>query len=326
MNQEIENILSIMNIQPVLVDVGASGVPPEIWNTIAKKSVYLGFDPDRRELHDVPDGQYARSVIVNEAITPTNSDEVSFYLTRSPYCSSTLPPDNEALSAYIFSDSFAVESQVSVPASRLDTVLNRLNLHYLDWFKADSQGTDLRLFQSLKDDIRKGVLAVDIEPGLIDAYKGEDLFVDSHRALIKEGFWLSSLDVKGTVRMKRETLQELSRSGHQLSESDIHRSVRLSPGWCEARYLRTLDSLAAEGRGQRDYILLWIFATIEKHWGFALDIASEYEKRFGQDNILHQLYDLPIKQINVHNTGLQGIARKILPDIVKNFLALLVKR
>jgi hypothetical protein len=326
MNQEIQKILSALNIQPVLVDVGASGVPPAVWDPIAKKSIYLGFDPDRRELHDIPDGQYSRSIIVNEAITAAESDKVSFYLTRSPYCSSTLPPDTEALSDYIFSDDFTVENQVSVAASTLNAVIDRLSLQHLDWFKADSQGTDLRLFQSLRDDLRKSVIAVDIEPGLIDAYIGEDLFVDSHKALLKEGFWLSSLDIKGTVRMKRDTLDKLSGSGYPLREIDVHKSVRLSPGWCEARYLRTLDSLVAEEKGQRDYILLWVFAIIEKHWGFALDIASGYEERFGRDSILSQLYNLPLQQINLRNTGLRGIIKKVLPNPVKEFLGRLVKR
>ena len=61
--------------------------------------------------------------------------------------------------------------------------MDRLSLSGIDWLKTDSQGTDLRIFNSLRPEVRSRVLAIDIEPGLIDAYVGEDLFVDAHKEL-----------------------------------------------------------------------------------------------------------------------------------------------
>lgn len=298
MNREIDKVLTTFSIQPVLVDIGASGAPPKVWEPIARHSIYVGFDPDRRELHDVAEGQYARSIIINEAVTSaSNQNQVHFYLTQSPYCSSTLPPDTAALANYLFSDLFVVESEVFVPASPLNAVIDRLGLQGVDWFKTDSQGTDLRLFQSLKDNLRERVLAIDIEPGLIDAYRGEDLFVDAHRELLRQGFWLSSMDVKGTVRMKRTTLQAMSNHYPKLKDSHIYQSVRPSPGWCEARYLRTLESLAERNAEVRDYVLLWVFALIDRQPGFALDLALEYNRVFGNDDVFLLLWETPLRQV-----------------------------
>lgn len=327
MNREVENILTSLNIQPVLVDIGASSAPPKAWEPIARHAVYVGFDPDRRELHDVPEGQYARSIIVNEAVTSeADRSEAHFYLTRSPYCSSTLPPDTESLANYLFSDLFVVEREASVPASTLSAVLDRLSLPGVDWFKTDSQGTDLRLFQSLTDDLRSRVLAVDIEPGLIDAYKGEDLFVDAHRELLRQGFWLSSLEVKGSVRMKRTTLQAMASHRPGLTDTDIYQSVQPSPGWCEARYLRTLESLGERNADVRDYALLWVFAMIGRQWGYALEIACAYERQFGPDNVSGQLRDSPLKLIFQHNRGFQATAKRFLPRQLRQFLKKLVQR
>ena len=42
-------------------------------------------------------------------------------------------------------------------------------LDYIDWYKSDSQGTDLRIFDTLLDVVKDRVLAVDFEPGILDA-------------------------------------------------------------------------------------------------------------------------------------------------------------
>ena len=326
LNREIDKILTTFKIQPVLVDIGASGAPPKVWEPIARHAIYVGFDPDRRELHDVPEEQYARSIIVNEAVTSApDQGEAHFYLTHSPFCSSTLPPDTESLANYLFSDLFVVEREASVPASTLSAVINRLSLPGIDWFKTDSQGTDLRLFQSLTDDLRSRVLAVDIEPGLIDAYQGEDLFVDAHRELLRQGFWLSSLDVKGSVRMKRTTLQSMASHHPELKDTRVYQAVRPSPGWCEARYLRTLESLRERTADARDYALLWVFAMIERQWGYALDIARAYEEQFGQDTVSSQLHDSPLKQIYRRNQSLRTTAKRFIPRKLKEFLRQLVR-
>jgi hypothetical protein len=278
MSDEINDVLSAFDLQPVLVDIGASGGPPTLWDPIARRSIYVGFDPDRRDLSEVADGRYARSIIVNGAVTSAKKPtEVNLYLTRAPYCSSTLPPDTDAL-----------------PASSLSEVLHRLELPVVDWLKTDSQGTDLRLFQSLPDETRRRVLAVDIEPGLIDAYRGEDLFADAHPELLREGFWLSSLEVRGAVRMKRTTLQTTADLRAGLTADCVQRSVPPSPGWCEARYLRTIDSLVDRRAPERDYALLWVFAMIEGQLGFALDIACAYEEHFPHDQVSLLLRDPPL--------------------------------
>ncbi|HWT03684.1 MAG TPA: hypothetical protein VN256_25775 [Pyrinomonadaceae bacterium] len=281
-------LLSRLNIHPVLIDIGSSGAPPEIWDPIARHSVYVGFDPDLREMHEVPDGRFRKAITVNEAVMGEQGGEsVTFYLTRSPYCSSTLKPDLESLSNFLFSDLFVVEREASVKASTLNSILDRLSLDRVDWFKTDSQGIDLRLFNSLRDEVRSRVLAVDIEPGLISAYLGEDTFVDVHRSLTREGFWLSNVNVCGTVRMRQSALAEAARLERGIDRAFVEQNLRKTPGWCEARYLRTIESLPRGGaeEDRRDYVLLWTFSLIDEQFGFALDVGMEYEKVFGADDV-----------------------------------------
>src|SRR5262249_46181376 len=57
-------LLSQVPPEPVLVDVGASGAPPTIWDSLARHSAYIGFDPDLREIREIPGGRYRRAIIV----------------------------------------------------------------------------------------------------------------------------------------------------------------------------------------------------------------------------------------------------------------------
>jgi len=290
--------LAILNIRPVLVDIGAAGARPEIWRPIAQKSIYVGFDPDHREVQVTSNGEFHQTTIVEEAITEDDtSSEVLFYLTKSPYCSSRLKPDYQSLSSYLFSRLFEVEGEAHVRAESLNLALERLHLPVVDWIKLDTQGTDLRVFNSLREETRSRVLAVDVEPGLIDAYQGEDLFVDTHQRLIRSGFWLSRMEVHGATRMRRSTLDQLTTAIGDVTERMVSEVSATSPAWCEARYFRTLESLALTGAGKREFALLWVFALLDRQLGVALDLAMDYQRTFGSDPVSKILREEPLRQI-----------------------------
>ncbi len=241
-------------------------------------------------MQDVVGGHYHRAIILNEAVTSSlESPEATFYLTASPYCSSTLPPDQPALSNYLFADLFVVQRQGSARAVTLDAALQRLSLPGVDWFKTDSQGIDLRLFQSLSAATRAHVLAVDMEPGLMDAYVGEDLFTSAHEALVRQGFWPSRTEVKGTVRIRRSSVERLAAIDPSVNGDYLAATVRVSPVYCEARYLRTLEYAERAVFGIREYLLLWVFAMLDEQWAFAADVGLEYERRFGNSDVAHSL-------------------------------------
>ena len=137
--------------------------------------------------------------------------------------------------------------------------LSRVDVDRVDWFKVDSQGTDLRLFNSLSGPVRERVLCVEVEPGLIDVYKGEDLFVEAHRNLIDQGFWLSEARVSGTARMRRSSEQHLRRLQPSFDSDAATERCPTSPGWVEATYMRSIEHFEAQHRS-RAICLLWSFA------------------------------------------------------------------
>lgn len=298
-------------LQAVLVDVGASGEIPPQWATLAPYSHYVGFDPDLREIVHPESTPFAKAVMMNLAVTdqPTQTS-LQFHLTHSPFCSSTLLPNHAALEQYLYAHLFAVESTTTVQASTLDAVLDQLAIPYAHWLKLDSQGTDVRLFQSLHEERRHKVLAVDVEPGLLDAYQGEDLFPTAHQTLTQQGFWLSHLAVQGTVRGQASTLAKtLGFTPDQLKH--YQRALKTSPGWCEARYLRTVAWLEAHHATWDEYLLLAIFACVDNQLAFALDVLTTAQQQHKQTTPLYGEVVSAIREALAHVNRQPTLARRL---------------
>ena len=301
---EIWNDPALREQPPVLMDVGASGDPPAVWAPIAAHSVFVGFDPDLRAVRDTSTGRFRREIMVNEAVVAdADVSKTKLFLTHSPYCSSTLRPDARGLADFLFSDLFKVVRETEVAATTLGEVIRRFQLPSVDWLKLDTQGIDLRLFQSLAPETSALVLALDIEPGLIDAYEGEDLFVDAHKHLVKSGFWLSDVNVEGTARMKPATLAWLQVEHPDLDKQTIASLIEKSPGWTEARYLRTVESLRERRAARRDYVLLWLFAVTCRKLGFAFDVAAAFAEAFSGDPLASLLKSEPLRQLRSSSAG-----------------------
>jgi len=277
---------------PVLVDIGAStGLPPQ-WREIAGYSICIAFDPDRRQMEYIESERgfkkmYIFPAIVHESI----NGQADFFLTASPECSSTLPPRNAALSEYLFAPLFDLEKQVELPAVTLPSILKKLNLDYIDWFKTDSQGTDLRLFKSIPETIRRRTLAAEFEPGIIDAYEGEDKLWSLLAFMEKEPFWCGSFKLLGSRRMSPEVA---ARHFSGLRRRLLHTVLQPAPGWAEVAFL---NDFSGQEMGVREYLLGWVFAANMKQYGAALKIAENGLALYN-DGLFKELINYTVKSIN----------------------------
>ena len=267
----ILNHAALRNDPLVLVDVGASAGIPEQWKPLARHAVGIGFDPDPREVQILGREQqrFHRWIFAPYVVTadPLQS-KATVFATRSPFCSSTLRP-SPALQDWVFSDLFTVIQTAAVPAQTLTQVLEKNGLQRIDWLKCDTQGTDLRIFASLPVSLRHRLHVVEFEPGLIDAYEGEDKAFEVLRAMEKEPFWLADLAVnrtpRGAVDVARRVLGERGAAFYR----DFGPGA---PGWVNARYLRRIvDSSALE---LRDILLGWLFATMDRQHVVARQVAE----------------------------------------------------
>jgi hypothetical protein len=263
---------------PVLVDIGASGELPRRWRRLAPLAICLAFDADDREFgaREMAAHPYRALHLHHHIVSDRPGSAMDFYLTRSPYCSSTLPPATESLAPWIFADLFEVVERVKLPARTLPEVLAGHGLSYVDWFKTDSQGSDLRLFLSLGVAIVERVLIASFEPGIIDAYLGEDKLHALLARMDTLPFWMHEMEIRGTQRLARALWEERVRPR---SNGFQPLGLRTSPGWAEVSYLNTL--VPTERFDRRDLLLAWAIASLHGQHGFALEIATRGHERFG---------------------------------------------
>jgi Methyltransferase FkbM domain len=276
----VDKILRLPELEaapPVLVDVGAAqGIHPK-WRPIAKYSVCVAFEADERELASVTAERagFRRLTTYNRIAAERASDAEPFHLTASPFCSSRLLPLQDQLARYAFAPLFEVERTVELPALGLAAVLDELGLDRVDWLKLDSQGTDLRLFRSLGergDDL----LVAELEPGIIDAYEGEDKLVDVLGELAARGFWMSDLLVRGSTRIDSDLAARLL---GERARSYLDVCHRQAPGWAEVEYFSDLED---EDRfGRRELLLGCAFALARSQHAFAVELAGRGWSRFG---------------------------------------------
>lgn len=282
----------IQDQPPVLVDIGASGEIHNKWKEIAPYSICVAFDADDREMTftEKRSSGFKKLISINRIVTDKPEKEIDFFLTKSPFCSSTLEPDLNRLSTWPFQDLFTVEKKIKLKAVQLVEALDNAKISYIDWLKIDTQGTDLRLFKSIPNDARNNILAVEFEPGIIDAYKGEDKLYEVIQHMSKTDFFMSEITVKGVQRLASKSIEHLS----SLNQRAVKGSHRISPGWCEVTYLNTLPKLV----DKRSYLLAYAFAIMERQYGFALEIA-EKGMRNSPDAIFDELRHHALRKISL---------------------------
>jgi hypothetical protein len=197
---------------------------------------------------------------------------------------------------------------VKLPAVSLCEALTALGVDYIDWYKTDSQGTDLRIFGALPKSIVEKVLAAEFEPGIIDAYIGEDKLHHLLAYMDKLPFWVSGMNIQGAQRIDQNDLSAFDDTERQ----QICRNLKIAPGWCEISYINTLCS---NDMTCREYLLGWLFSTIKDEHAFALRLARTGSEKF-KDSLFDDLYDVSRKSLLRNKPGLIGRAAGKLLQLI----------
>ena len=306
----IKKIASREEIQlkpPVLIDIGASEKLNSIWETIAPFSICIAFDADKREFDYIEkDSVFKKQYVFNKiVVASTDKKTQPFYLTQNPYCSSLLKPDAESLKQFHYSGLFEIKEILEMDVIELKSVLTQLNINYVDWFKTDSQGTDLRLYASLSAEIQNNTLVLEFEPGFMDAYIGEDKIIDILKYMENKKFFLTNFTTKGALRLGKKAFDQIFKTARMKKVgSHIHDKA---PGWAEMMYMNKLDE---ETFTVREFMLAWLFATLHNHH----DIAFVYaEKAFAKngDALFEDLKKYSANKLKNKIFTLNGFSRLI---------------
>jgi hypothetical protein len=277
---------------PVIIDIGASGNYQPSWKEISAYSICIGFDADKRETDFgvYNNDGYRKHFVINKIITDFNGKK-DFFLTKSPFCSSTLLPDKSALQPWYFEDLFDVQQTVTLDCANLSSILSSINISYVDWFKTDSQGTDLRIFKSLGSEIIRNVLIAEFEPGMMDAYIGEDKLYMLMEYMDKLPFWITNIHIGGTQRLKRDIANN---NLNKIQKRFLFLLQKTAPYWIEISYFNSFRDINTFDK--RGILLGCAFALAKKQYGFAYEIAEKGESLF-KDSLFSDIKTHAFKKI-----------------------------
>lgn len=299
---------SLINKPPVLVDIGASGSLPKHWKLLAPYSICLAFDADTRDfiVSESGRGDWKKLYLMNRLVTAKSSDAINFYLAKSPHCSSTLKPNSKALKPWAFKELFDVDKIIKLPSVGLESALKKNGLNYIDWYKTDSQGTDLRIFDALPKSMIVKIVSAEFEPGIIDAYKGEDKLHQLMAYMDSLPFWVSDMKIKGSQRIDQDDLQNLN----YLQRQYVNSFLKTAPGWCEISYFNKFDD---KKMTCREYLLAWVFASIRGEHGFAIHVAKYGAIKF-KEPLFEELKFFSYRRLS-NSSGYFSIAKKAICKI-----------
>ena len=84
----------------------------------------------------------------------------------------------------------------------------------------------------------------------------------------------------------------------------------MAPGWCEISYLNKMEQ---SEKKLREYLLAWVFASLNAEHGFALFVAKKGYELFG-DKLLLNLQNKSMKELS---SGYFHLSFKLLKRIAR---------
>lgn len=308
---------SIIEKPPVLLDIGASQKLNPLWRDIAKFSIGIAFDADDRDFSFIEKqtSDYRKLYVYNCIVSNKKHKEKSdFFLTKSPYCSSTLTPNQLELSPFHYSDLFQVEKKISINTVALDKVLEELNIDRIDWFKTDSQGTDLRLYSCIPESVQNNILVAEFEPALYEVYETEDTMTKIMLYLENKNFRLANATLKGAIQITHQNFNKLFANSFEKKYANFF--LRKTPRWCEMTYFNTMENTS--NLSIREYLLAWMFASILNYNDIAFTI-SEQAASIYEDQIFIELNKYSKKQLRGELYSIKSINQGFMKIIDKYF-------
>jgi FkbM family methyltransferase len=180
---------------PAVCVVGAAGGFGK-WSRLIKFGLAKGiaFEPDPDE-HARLQRKYPEQTVFPYALAEEDTKK-TFYITKSPVCSSLLKPLEEAVAPYEVSKAFAVRSTGVTDVRAFASLAHEHSIEAPDFLQIDVQGAETRVLEGFGDMLGH-VYAVECETHLFPLYEGEEPLADLVAFMRRKGFVLCGLMAQG---------------------------------------------------------------------------------------------------------------------------------
>jgi len=183
----------------VYVDCGARAGRIPAWLRALKDTRYVGFEADGEECVRL-NASARRGHRYVAAFLAGTKERRTFYITRSPACSSLLQPNTPFLDQFALASLFQVERQIEVLTATLTDSLAAAGIDSPDFIELDTQGNEMDILCGAERLIASSVVGLQVEVEFGQMYVDQALFADVDRYLCNRGFYLLDLS---THRVRR---------------------------------------------------------------------------------------------------------------------------
>lgn len=187
-------ILRRNGIEGTWIDVGAHGGEVTLWHARQNPGLRIyALEPNLRAAAKLM-GRAPNYFVIPIAVAE-NDGSSDFYINALDAASSLLPLNEAARRSWIGGDGLKIDSVITVPTIRLDTLMDLTGIGTVDFLKIDAQGADFAVVRSagsrLKD-VCKITLEVDVTPTRL--YEGSADRRDIVAYLERQGFALTGVE------------------------------------------------------------------------------------------------------------------------------------
>lgn len=217
----------LANAPLTVVDVGASGGVSPIWRQFGADARIIGFEPNRDEAEkDV----FADNVRIYPMGLGKQSGTQQLRICTFPYASHTLPIVEEFWRRFPNYDYFELDRLETIEVTDFDGFAQANAIGPVDFFKLDTEGTELDILQGAQRALEASVLGVQIEVGFSEYHHGRAVFAEVDTFMRAHGFSLYEL---APLRLARKALPNLH-------ACDVQPAPYGQMLWGDALYLRDL--------------------------------------------------------------------------------------
>jgi FkbM family methyltransferase len=169
------------------IDLGCSGGLDPRWAPFERFINYTGFDSRKDACEELQSKKwpYRTAQFLPYAIAGEDQ-EMSLYLTKSPFCTSLRKPNMPWLKRFTFHAGFNIENIEKIKCITMDTLAKNENIR-ADIMKIDIQGMEgpvLKSSNCLFDEL----IVLEVESGFTRNYEEESVFWEINQLMEARGF------------------------------------------------------------------------------------------------------------------------------------------
>jgi FkbM family methyltransferase len=154
--------------------IGSAGTNFYKWNKISSNSILVSLD---KNLKKEKITKNFKNIINKNVIISNKNSKSKFYITKDTDCSSLLGPNENIYKNWYGAHKFKIKKVVKTDVIEINRFLTKNKINYINWLVIDIQRMDLRVIKKLKENIKKNISIIDMDPGFEPFYYGADNIV-----------------------------------------------------------------------------------------------------------------------------------------------------